>query len=94
MCKFTTEAFCGKYSDISKNVSVPYTKIFNREQAVEYAFSKLEKNSTIMLLGKGAETSNLINGVKVPYSEISTVEKCIEQFYNVKKGVNNDVGVI
>lgn len=81
-------------SDISKNVSVPYTKIFNREQAVEYAFSKLEKNSTIMLLGKGAETSNLINGVKVPYSEISTVEKCIEQFYNVKKGVNNDVGVI
>ena len=72
--------------DILKGVSVPYTKIFDRFSAVKFAFSKLTKNTTLVLLGKGAETSNLINGVKVPYSEVKAVETCIEEFYNVKKG--------
>lgn len=88
------ESFDEICDDITKNVSVPVTKIFNRKEAVEFAFSKLKKNDTLLLLGKGCETSNLIKGVKVPYSDLQTVEECIEKFYNVKKGENVDNCII
>lgn len=80
--------------DITKNVSVPYEKVFDREKAISKAFLLLKENDTLLILGKGAETSNLINGVKVPHSDLKCVEKCIEEFYNVKKGDSVDNSVI
>lgn len=88
------ENFDDVCDDILKNVKVTYTKIFDRAEAIRFAFSKLKENDTLMILGKGCETSNLINGVKIPHSDIEEVKKNIEKFYNVTKGDNFENGVI
>lgn len=72
--------------DILSKVNVPYVKIFDRAEAIKFAFENLKENDTLLILGKGCETSNLINGVKVPHSDIVEVEKNIEMFYGVTKG--------
>lgn len=80
------ENFDDVCDDILHKVSVPYVKIFDRALAIKTAFENLKENDTLMILGKGCETSNLINGVKVPHSDIEEVEKNIESFYGVTKG--------
>ena len=66
--------------DIASGISVPYTEIDDRSKAIQYAFQDFLPNDTIVILGKGCETSNLINGIKVPYSDIKQVEKTIEEY--------------
>ena len=51
--------------------------IENRTQAIITAITTAEKNSTIMILGKGAEDYQEIDGVKHPYSDKAVVEELI-----------------
>lgn len=80
--------------DVVKGISVPYKLEFNRSVAVRTAFFNLKENETLVLLGKGCETSNLINGENVPYSDLDEVENCIKEFYSVKKGDKIDKDII
>lgn len=72
--------------DIKTNINVPVKEIFDRKVAIKYGFEQMKANDTLVILGKGCETSNLINGVKVPHNDIEEVEHNIEIQYNVKKG--------
>lgn len=81
-------------SDVILGISVPYETEFDRGEAVRKAFLNLQPNQTLVLLGKGCETSNLINGVKVPYSDMEKIENLIQEFYNVKKGDQFDSGIV
>ncbi|MBQ2863846.1 MAG: UDP-N-acetylmuramoyl-L-alanyl-D-glutamate--2,6-diaminopimelate ligase [Clostridia bacterium] len=80
--------------DVLKGVSVPCTQIENRAEAIKHAMFNLKENDTLLILGKGAETSNLINGIKVPHSDLAEVEYNIQNFYNVKKGDCIDTSII
>ena len=61
-----------------------YKKIADRKEAVKCGFDMLFENDTLVLLGKGVETSNKINGVDVVYSDIVAINELIEKFYNLK----------
>ena len=80
--------------DIVKGITIPYQKVFDRKEAIRMCFDELRENDTLILLGKGCETSNLINGVKVPHSDIEEVEKNIERVFNVRKGVSCEGSII
>ena len=45
-------------------------KIADREEAVKYAIRNAQEGDMIVFAGKGHEKYQLINGVKVPFSEI------------------------
>lgn len=81
------ENFDNVCEDILNRVNIPYEKIFDRKLAISNAMCDLKENETLLLLGKGCETSNLINGEKVPHSDIVEVENNIEKFFGVKRGV-------
>lgn len=59
--------------DIKKFVTVPVTEIENRFDAIKCGIGKLNKNDTLVLLGKGAETHNLIKGKKVEHNDYNAV---------------------
>lgn len=52
-----------------------YVVIPDREEAVAYALENAEKGDMIVLLGKGHEEYQEINGVKYPYSEREAILK-------------------
>lgn len=80
--------------DVVKGVSVPYKLEFDRKVAVRNSFMNLKENETLVLLGKGCETTNLINGELIAYSDLDEVENCIKEFYSVKKGDRIDENII
>lgn len=52
-----------------------YEIITDRECAIKMAFSKMEENDILLVLGKGAENYLEINGVKHDYSDRRVVQK-------------------
>ncbi len=62
-----------------------YTEIFNRDEAIMHGFSMLTKNDTLIILGKGVETTNKIEGKEVPHNDFDCVNACIEKHYQVTK---------
>ena len=70
--------------DIKKFITVPCVEIENRFNAIEYGINKLFKNDTLIILGKGAETTNLINGKKIEHNDFEAVKQIIEKNYNFK----------
>ena len=80
--------------DVLKGVSVKVSAIENRQEAIEFAFANLNANDTLLILGKGCETHNLICGVKVPHNDLRVVENCIQKFYGVKKGECVDSSIV
>ena len=57
-------------ADIVKNIkSKPYIVIPDREEAIRYACDNADDGDFIIICGKGHETYQLINGVKVPFDE-------------------------
>lgn len=56
-----------------------YEIIPDREQAVFRALSVAGKGELVLLLGKGHETAQKINGEKVPYSDHESVRKYFEK---------------
>lgn len=49
------------------------TTVENRSDAVKFAINLLKENDVLLLLGKGNETTQLINGVYEPYNEKQVV---------------------
>jgi UDP-N-acetylmuramoyl-L-alanyl-D-glutamate--2,6-diaminopimelate ligase len=58
-----------------------YVVIPDREEAVAYALEHAEKGDMIVLLGKGHEEYQEINGVKHHYSEREAVVKGMKKVY-------------
>lgn len=52
-----------------------YEIILDREQAVRYALDEAKKGDIVLILGKGHETYQKINGEKVHYSDHESVSK-------------------
>lgn len=60
---------CSAFKDSSK-VKI----ITDREKAIRYALSVAKPNDTVLLLGKGHETFQLIGKEKIPFSEREVIE--------------------
>lgn len=56
--------------------SCDYVKIPDRTEAVRYAVSIAREGDIVLLAGKGAEDFQLINGVRVPYSDRDALLEC------------------
>ncbi len=56
--------------------SCPYICIPDRTEAVRYAISIAHEGDIVLLAGKGAENFQLINGKRVPYSDIDALFEC------------------
>ena len=55
-----------------------YEVIEDREEAIRQAILKAQTNDIVLILGKGSETSNVINGIDVPYpGDIECAKKAI-----------------
>jgi UDP-N-acetylmuramoyl-L-alanyl-D-glutamate--2,6-diaminopimelate ligase len=58
--------------------SMPVTKIVNREEAINYALSKADKDDIILIAGKGHEAYQQIGSVKHQFSDHEIVRKLIK----------------
>ncbi len=58
------------FSNKEKAVIIP-----DRRDAVIYAFMHASPGDTVLILGKGAEESMNVNGVRIPYSDIAVVDE-------------------
>jgi len=54
------------------------TEIFDRDKAIEYAFKNLQKNETLVILGKGCEDKQVIGDKKLDYCDIQVVENLLK----------------
>lgn len=59
-----------------------YEIIWNRRDAVRRGIDLLNDEDTLLILGKGYETYNIINGEKVPVNDIKAIEEYIEELTN------------
>lgn len=55
----------------------PYVCIENREEAIVYAISLLQKDDILLIAGKGAERYQEIMGIKYDYSDYNVIKKVI-----------------
>ena len=56
--------------------SCDYVRIPDRTDAVRYAVSIAREGDIVLLAGKGAEDFQLVNGVRVPYSDRDALLEC------------------
>ena len=71
-----------KVEDIVKDIAMgikkcKYKIIEDREMAIIKAVINMQNNDTLVILGKGAEKYQKINGKLVEYSDIEVVEKLV-----------------
>ncbi len=57
--------------------NVPYSKIADRDTAIQYALAKAESGDIVLLAGKGHETYQLIGNKKIPFNERRIIEDFI-----------------
>ncbi len=67
------------YHDITLGVnsSVEVIKEYDREKAILDAYHSMEKNETLLLLGKGVEDKQVVGDKLVPYSDVEVVKKIL-----------------
>lgn len=70
---YSDENFDKIFDDIG--ITKYYAKIENRAKAVGFGINMLDKNDTLLLLGKGAETVQKTRGGDVEYSELKIVKE-------------------
>ena len=56
-----------------------YIKIPNRTDAIVYALSNAQEGDIILLLGKGHETYQDRNGIRVPYDEREVIKEIMNK---------------
>lgn len=56
-----------------------YKVIWNRKDAINAGMDLLKNEDVLLILGKGYETYNIINGEKVPVSDIKAINEYIEK---------------
>lgn len=54
-----------------------YKVIWNREEAVKFGIDLLKDEDTLLILGKGYEKYNIVNGEKIPVDDIKVIEDYI-----------------
>lgn len=59
-----------------------YVEIPDRTEAVEYALKNAKKGDMIILLGKGHEEYQEVNGVQYPYSDRGAVEETAKKLFS------------
>lgn len=69
--------------DICKDIELGFTKkdytiIHNREDAINNALEKMDKNSVLLLLGKGRDDYEQIGNEKFPHSDIGIIKSQIK----------------
>lgn len=67
--------------DIIKTIqeySKNYKAVVDRKEAIEYAIRMSNEDDVILIAGKGHETSQIINGVEIPFNEAEIVAQTIE----------------
>ena len=64
--------------DILKGITEKYFLELDREKAIEFAYKTSTKLDIILIAGKGAEDYMEINGQKLSYSDIATINKYIK----------------
>lgn len=62
-------------NEIEAGMKKNYIKITDRKSAIEKALSMMKENDIVVISGKGAETYQDIQGVKIPYSDFEEIEK-------------------
>lgn len=67
------------YDLLSGTSSVNYTVIVDRAKAIEAAIKKAKPNDLVVVLGKGHEKTQNINGKIVPFSDKIVVEEVIRK---------------
>lgn len=60
---------------VSRGVTVPHKILLNRRLATHFALSLAGEGDTVAILGKGAEEYQEVNGVRLPYSDVQTVQE-------------------
>ena len=70
------------FEDIANDIvnglgDCPYTCIEDRAMAIKYGYDNMLDNDILVLIGKGAENFQNINGVRIPYSDREVVESLI-----------------
>ena len=64
-------------NDVTKNrMSYKVIRYLSREDAIKDAIKYSNELDTIIILGKGNETYQIINDIKIPYSDLEVVESC------------------
>ena len=58
-------------------------KIPDRREAIRYAVKKAKKGDVVLLAGKGHESYQLVNGIKLPFSERAIVLEAAEELLEV-----------
>ena len=74
---FSEECFDEIVNDIG--ITEYYAKIKNRAKAVEFSVRMLDKNDTLLLLGKGAENTQKSANGDTDYNEIEFVKNILER---------------
>src|SRR5574344_191941 len=59
-----------------------YKVIWNRKEAVQYGISLLKDEDTLLILGKGYEKYNIVNGEHDPVDDIGTIEEELKKLAN------------
>ena len=54
-----------------------YFKIANRSDAISTAIKMLNSNDCLLVLGKGGELYQDINGIKIPYNDFDEIKKIL-----------------
>lgn len=67
------------YDLLSGTSSVNYTVIVDRAKAIEAAIKKAKPNDLVVVLGKGHEKTQNINGKIVPFNDKIVVEEVIRK---------------
>lgn len=63
-----------------KNTNCQYLLIEDRKLAIKCAMSVASNNSNLLILGKGIESYQNINGFEVPYSDLVTIKECVREY--------------
>ena len=73
--------------DITQNMTKNYVPITNRKEAIIHALNIAKEGDVILILGKGAESYQEINGVRYPYSDYEVIDNYFKnnEFVNIRE---------
>ncbi len=64
-------------NDIKKGCNPDYV-ILDRKKAIEHSVSLLKENDVLLVLGKGIEPYQLINGKKIPFNDLNVILESVK----------------
>ena len=68
-----------------KQTDSQYLIVEDRKMAIRCALSICDDNSTLLVVGKGSESYQNVNGYKIPYCDEDVVKECLEEELKTRK---------